>query len=264
MVLTSLITIGVVVSLVIYAVHSQVKTSAVQDSSCPDLYPGTVDSLPLPSVLDGGRVRLSSPPPHTAPVVSRATALVDFGSSAEIAGVHSCVGFGLANLTLEPTGSGFDARVDRLTWVGIAHNEPLRCAEGARTAKSASRTVPAAVDVVLIDAQEPGWVDIYTTRSLRCDGVATGPTLTTAHQVVSVPFETTMRAGGYYVYYVEPNCADRGSVRSDGPLPSAIAEVDVAVPFGPCATAHLWTVQPPLGVAGPVGVAVGPKAVLQP
>jgi hypothetical protein len=262
LVLACLVAIGVVALLVAYAGRSHLEAPVVQGVNCPDPYRATIGSLALPVAFDGGRVRLSNPPSHPAPAVSRATALVDFESSAEIAGVHSCVGFGLASLTLTPTGTGFDSQVHRLTWVGIAHNQPLPC--GAATGARSSRSVSAAVDVVLIDAEETGWVDIYTTRSLSCSGVAYGPTLTAAHQVVSVPFETTIRDGGYYVYYIEPTCSDRGLPQSDGPLPSTIVEIDVAVPFGTCASTHLWTVQPRMGVAGPVRVPVGPKVVLEP
>jgi hypothetical protein len=262
--LAGIVAACVIASVAVYASRSSHERATAMNQ-CPsatmfDSHRPGIGPLPVPITFDSGALSVRGPSDGAVPAVPRASALMDFESTAEVAGVHSCVGFGLARVTITAR-SGLTSRVNRLTWVGIAHSESAGCPRGQLPGGLLSVAVP--VDVVLVDAQRLGVVDVYATGGVSCAGTAYQPTLTAARQVISVPFTTTIEGEAYYVTYVEPTCTGRGAVQHDGPLTQAVTEIDIQIPFDSCLSSNQALTSPPDSATAHLHAPTGPKVVLQ-
>jgi hypothetical protein len=264
-VLAGMVAASIIATLIAYGSRSDHRAPTLPQDQCPAEAASHSDRpaigpLPLPMTFDGGALIVRDLSDSPAPAVPRAQALVDFETTAEVAGVHSCVGFGLASVSLKSR-RGLSPRINRLTWVGIAHSESAQCPGGQLRGSLASVAVP--VDVVLIDAEVRDVVDVYASGGISCDGTSYPPTLTAARQVISIPFDMTIKGGAYYVSYVEPACTGHGTVQSDGPLAKAVTEIDVQIPFGGCSSVDPQTAASPRAQAGQVHAPTGPTIVLE-
>jgi hypothetical protein len=257
--LAGIVVACVVASLVVYASRSSHERATANDQCASvtafDSHLAIIGTLPVPITLDSGALQVREFSRGAVPAVPRLAALMDFESTAEVAGVHSCVGFGLARVTIAAR-MGLTPRVNRLTWVGIAHSESAGCRGGLSN-------VAVPIDVVLVDAERVGVVDVYATGGVSCDGTAYQPTLTAARQVVSVPFTTTIKGEAYYVTYVEPTCTGRETVQRDGPLTHAVTEIDIQIPFNSCLNANQPIPALPRPATAHLHAPTGPKVVLQ-
>lgn len=220
-------------------------------------------ALAPPVAYDGGRLRIDPAPDNPEPGVGAHTALEELLTTAEIRGAHTCTGFGIASVTLQPGAPGVAMRAHRLTWVGITHGGPLSCPLQASGAPRYWGAAP--VTVVLIDAARPQDVAVYTSRGVTCGFPPTGPTLAPAHQLLSVAFE---ELGGGVVAYQMPPCGEQleASALGDG-RGGGSAEVDVSVPFDPppgCGSAGPQRRTTALSVPpGAEHAPVGPRIALQ-
>lgn len=141
--------------------------------------------LELPFQLDQGRLAISSAGRQSAPAVSAELARFEFLSTAEIAGPHRCVGFGLASVSTRPTTVG-PASPLRLAWVGVVAGTLVHCP--IITVDTVEQQ-PQPLQVIIIDGADPHSVSVYTSRGSYCGQPLVGPSIAPAHQVVSVPFE---------------------------------------------------------------------------
>jgi hypothetical protein len=200
---------------------------------CSDAQPasagrGASSPLDLPFDLDDGRLVAAAPVHPDRAMVSADLARAEFRSTAEVAGPHPCVGFGLAMVTTRPStvGTGSPAR---LAWVGVVEGVALGCP--IITDDTYVVGVPQPVRVVIIDAADPGSVRVYTSRGSYCGFPPTGPSLAAAHQVLSVPFELVNLE---VVAYDMPACGARFDDADFSGSPGTgdlVAWVHVSVPF---------------------------------
>lgn len=199
---------------------------------------GAIDRLDLPFDLDHGRLVVAQPVRPERTLVPAALARTEFLSTAEVAGGHPCVGFGLAMVTTRPSPVG-TSTPSHLAWVGLAEGAASVCP--IITDDSYVVGAPLPVQVVIIDAANPRSVLVYTSPGSYCGLPPTGPSLVPAHQVVSVPFEVVNLE---VVAYGRPACASRymdadyAGSKQTGDL---VAWVHVSVPFehGGCGVRHV-------------------------
>ena len=195
-----------------------------------------LDPLRLPFDLDQGRLVVSQPDRGHQLTVSADTARTEFLSTAEVAGPHSCLAFGLAEVATRPN-TVEPGPPPRLAWVGLASAVIIACPV---ITDDSDEDHPEPVRVVIIDAGDPTSVSVYTSRGSHCGAPAVGPTLAPAHQVVSVPFQLVNLE---VIAYDMPSCGQRfedGDYSGSPGTGTLIACVHVAVPFdrGSCSSRH--------------------------
>lgn len=222
---------GLVALTAAQAANRALPTSPSADAQCPTRHhltvgQPTIGTLRLPLVLDGGRLTATPPGSGDEPFVPAVLALDEFRSTEEVAGFYGCATFGLAHVTTRLLNSTGFTTASRLAWLGLAEFRLQHCP----LITFHPEIQPEPVDVVIVDADDPHHVEVYTSSGSYCAEPLAGPTLSPAHRVVSVTF--TGQDFGLITYEL-PLCGTAYDISSSVSMTSRpVIGVHVAVPFG--------------------------------
>jgi hypothetical protein len=277
---TVVVLAAAVITLGIIAINPAARVSKVTTSSpsstgpAPTAAPPAHPGPPVPGDVSGGRFThpaalddgglVVTPLPATEqPPLGESTAQVLFGSDTLIRGTPhrgQIFGFGLVTVrsTLTPGLSATPA------WVGAAWGGGVSCLNStpSTTAPSSSGGVmptPGYTAVIILGTGTK--VLNYTSRTSVCGYPPTGPSVTAASQIVSIPWQLVSFTSSTVSYrYQLPACLPVSAlpdVSIDGTLGGAATlMLEVAVPYDLGACPQLWrtgsaALGPPPGPGAP-------------
>jgi hypothetical protein len=195
-------------------------TGAVRDRTASPRVTAQAPSLPAatsvangrfisPVQLDDGTLRVEPPGPGEHPRLSEAEATKIWATST-LAGYRAgSPGFGMVTINLRQ--AGVPSVTSLLAWIAFAM---------ANAASCPAETVPTGPTTTQLDLPSSGYAAVvigaaigtpavvYTARSSTCGFPPTGPTVTTASEVVSIPWVAlgTVQAGELAVRASVPSC----------------------------------------------------------
>ncbi len=208
---------------------------------------------PSPSAVAGGRyttiVEMSglqvSPPAtstaseHLGLTWSQAAAL--FAATSAVQGSHAqaILGYGLVTVSGSTLLAGTPRLVRRAAWVGITWGGITSCPAATVPPRSPSPSTASYRQIftaVVIYGQGGAGAIVYRSRGTPpCGGPMTGPSITAARDVVSVPWQqtTSLHGGSVRVSYQAPSCATLFSTAASGNTGTGklTLTVELTVPF---------------------------------
>ena len=163
-----------------------------------------------------------------------------FAATSAVQGSHAqaILGYGLVTLSGSTLPGGTSPLDRRGAWVGITWGGATSCPAatvppgGSSSSRASYRQIFTAV---VIYGQGGDGAIVYTSRGTPCGGPPTGPTVTAAREVLSVPWQQTtpLHNGSVRVTYRAPSCATLFSTASGGNMGTGkfTLTVEVTVPF---------------------------------
>ena len=208
---------------------------------------------PSASAVAGGRYTtivamsgLQVSPPATSATsehlgLTWAQAATVFAATSAVQGSHAqaILGYGLVTLSGSTLPGGTPPLDRRGAWVGITWGGATSCPaatvppRGSSSSRASYRQIFTAV---VIYGQGGDGAIVYTSRGTPpCGGQMTGPTVTPAREVLSVPWQqtTSLHNGSVRVAYQAPSCATLFSTAGGGNMGTGkfTLTVEVTVPF---------------------------------
>lgn len=215
--------------------------------------PAVSAPAPSASAVAGGRyttavamsgLQVSPPATETASEhlgITWAQAAALFGASSAVQGSHAqaILGYGLATLTGSTMPVGAPLLERRGAWVAITWGGTTSCPAAAVPRKGSSPgrdSFHQIFTAVVIYGQGGNGAIVYRSRGTPpCGGQMTGPTVTPARAVLSVPWQqaTSLHDGSVRVSYQAPSCATLFSTGGVGNMGTGTftLTVEVSVPF---------------------------------
>ncbi len=215
--------------------------------------PAVSASSPSASAVAGGRYTkivamsgLQVSPPTTSATsehlgLTWAQAATAFAATSAVQGSHAqaILGYGLVTLSGSTLPGGTSPLDRRGAWVGITWGETTSCPAaavppaGSSTSRASYHQIFTAV---VIYGQGGDGAIVYTSRGTpSCGGPQTGPTVTAAREVLSMPWQQTtpLHNGSVRVSYQAPSCATLFSTASSGNMGVGkyILTVEATEPF---------------------------------
>ena len=170
---------------------------------------------------------------------AKAAALFAATSAVQGSRAHAILGYGLVTLTGSLLPASTPPLDRRGAWVGITWGGVTHCPaetvppKGSSSSRASYRQIFTAV---VIYGQGGDGAIVYTSRGTPpCGGQMTGPTVTAAREVLSVPWQqtTSLHNGSVRVAYQAPSCATLFSTAGNGNMRTGkfTLTVEVTVPF---------------------------------
>jgi len=262
---------SVAVGALLLASCASTSTSAVRDRTTSSRVTAQAPSLPAatsvangrfisPVQLDNGTLLVEPPGPSEHPTLSETEATTKLWASPTLTGYHAGpLGFGIATITLRQ--AGVPSVTSLPAWIAFAMANAASCP--AETVPTGPTTTQLALPssgyaAVVIGAAIGTPAVAYTARSSTCGFPPTGPTVTTASEVVSIPWVAlgTVQAGQLAVRASVPPCGTYRGASVGGDAKSLTVTLLAVVPD----VAHECPVVQPVTESVQVGPPSAPGA----
>jgi hypothetical protein len=195
------------------------------------------------------------PTANDRPTISENDAATEIWASSVFTGYHQVeMGFGIATVALPV--AGVPTVTELPAWVGFAMANAISCPSG---------TVPTGPTTTVQAPPTPGYAAVilgaatgrpgvaYVSRGAMCSGPPTGPTVSAAREVVSVPWAATgPESGGQIAVLASvPTCGTLAGAEGGGNSTSMTWTVTAVVPDAQLGCTGTRSVEWTLGVSLP-------------
>jgi hypothetical protein len=217
-----------------------------------------------PVQLDDGTLQVEPPGPGAHPTLSEAKAAAEIWASPTLAGYRSGpVGFGIVTIGLHP--AGVPPVRALAAWIGIAVANPTGCPEETvPTGPTTTQPVlpSSGYAAVVLGAATGSPAVAYVARTSTCGSSPTGPTVTAARKVVSIPWVPlgTVTAGRLTVRATVPPCGTYRGASSSGTVASLTLTLAADVPDVPHGCGGVRTVTESVQIGLPAVPVLSPQS----